>query len=198
MVQVSNLSFFKILEILWYFMHPGFFTNLTFIVTMVLVYLKQRGALPHILTLNLFILVIGSIIAIFFVRSAINVAMKRLNVSGVYIPKFSGLHFFMMFVGIMIHVVMTIVLKWYIYKQFTPEDIAHAETYADKNRMRLAITCIGIVLLYFMTGLYTVYGMNKIGIIILLLIGPPIMYLCTYLDDYYFYRPNHKNIQSSM
>jgi hypothetical protein len=194
MVQVSNLSFFKILEILWYFMHPRFFTNLTFIVSMILVYLKQIGALPYILTLNLFILVIGSIIAIFFVRSAINVAMKRLNVSGVSIPKFSGIHFFMIFVGIMIHVVMTIVLKWYIYKKFTHEEIERAETYADKHRMHLAITCIGIVLLYFMTGLYTVYGMNNIGILSLFIIGPPIMYLCTYLDDYYFYSPNHKNL----
>lgn len=194
MVHVSNLSFFKILEILWYFIHPGFFTNLTFIVTMILVYLKQKGALPYILTLNLFILVIGSIISIFFVRSAINVAMKRLNVSGVAIPKFSGIHFFIMFVGIMIHVVMTIVLKWYLYKQFTPEEIARAETNGDRNRMCIAITCIGIVLLYFITGLYTVYGMNNIGIITLFLIGPPIMYLCTYLDDYYFYHPNHKNL----
>ena len=61
MVHVSNLSFFKILEILWYFMHPGFFTNLTFIVTMILVYYNQIEALPYLVTLNLFILVMTNL-----------------------------------------------------------------------------------------------------------------------------------------
>lgn len=192
-----NTSLLKILEVLWYFMHPGFFTNLTFIVSMILVYLKQIEALPYILTLNLFILIIGSLIAILFVRNVVDVAVKRLNIKGVSIPRFSNIHFFLIFVGIIVHVIMTIILKWYIYKQFTNEEIAKAEYKGDLTRMHIALTCVGILLLYFMTGLYTVYGLDNITIIILFIIGPPIMYLCTYLDDYYFYRDNHKYISSS-
>lgn len=187
-MHISNITLFKVVEILWYFLHPGFFTNLTFIVTMILVYLRQVLALPYLLTLNIFILVIGSIISIFFVRSAINVAMDNLKISGVLIPYFSTLHFIMIFIGIMIHIIMTVILKWYIYKKFTDEEIERAEIYGDNNRFKLTIACVSIVLLYFMTGLYKVYGMNLIGIIILFIIGPPIMYLCTYLDDFYFYK----------
>jgi hypothetical protein len=191
-MHISNLNLLKLLEIICYFVKPAFFTNLTFIVTMILVYLKQVNVLPYLLTLNLFILIIGSFISIFFIRSAIKVAMSRLNITGVNIPKFSIIHFVMILVGIMIHVIMTIILKIYIYKQFTVDEIYKAERYGDKNRMKIAKICIGIVLLYFMTGLYTIYGMNTIGIITLFIIGPPIMYLCTYLNDYYFYKGNYE------
>lgn len=191
-MHISKITPFKIAEILWYFLHPGFFTNMTFIVSMILVYLKQIQALPYLLTLNLFILIIGSIISIFFVRNTINVAMDNLDITGLKIYKFSKLHLFMIFIGIIIHVIMTIILKWFIYKEFTTDEIANAELNGDNNRIKLSLACVCIVLLYFMTGLYKLYGMNTIGIVILFIICPPIMYICTYLDDYYFYETNKK------
>ena len=195
-MNIKNLSKLKILEIIWYFLHPGFFTNLTFIVSMIFVYNKYLQPLPHILTLNLFILIIGSFIAIFFARSVINVAMSRLNITNVNIPKFSGMHFLIIFIGIIIHVVMTIILKWSIKKQYTQQEIKTAETYADKHRINIALSCIGIVFLYLLTGLYTVYGMNNYTIAFLIIVGPIVMYLCTYLDDYYFFEKHIRTKQS--
>ena len=185
----------KILAVLWYFCSPQFFTNLTFIVTMVLVYLKHKAVLPFVLPLNLFILIIGSFIAIFFVRNAMAVAMTRLSIPKFKIPRFSGLHITFIILGIAIHVVMTLVLKWYMYKQFTQEEIQEAENYGDKHRMDIVYSCVGIVVLYFLTGLYTVYGLNNTAVIGLFIVGPIVMYLCTYLDDY-FYRSNHNQSQN--
>ena len=127
---------------------------------MVLVYLKHKAVLPFVLPLNLSILIIGSFIAIFFVRNAMKVAMSRLSIPKFTIPRFSGLHIAFIILGIGIHVVMTWILKWYIYKQFTPEEIQEAEDYGDKHRMDIVYCCIGIVILYFLTGLYTVYGLK--------------------------------------
>lgn len=175
-----------ILQILWYFISPQFFTNLTFIVTMVLVYLKQLNALPYILTLNLFILIVGSLIAIFYVKNVAYTAIKRLKLPNIKIPTLSLLHIVLVIIGIGIHVIMTLILKWSIYKQFTDEEIKDAETYGDRHRMFITYSCIGITLLYFMTGLYTVYGLDNLTVIILLIVGPLIMYICTYLDDYFY------------
>jgi hypothetical protein len=182
----------KLLEVLWYFCSPQFFTNLTFIVTMVLVYLKHKAVLPFVLPLNLFILIIGSFISIFFIRSAMSVAMSRLSIPKFKIPRFSSLHIAFIILGIGIHVVMTLVLKWYMYKQFTSQEIQEAEDYGDKHRMDIVYSCVGIVVLYFLTGLYTVYGLNNTAVIGLFIAGPIVMYLCTYLDDY-FYLPNRVN-----
>jgi hypothetical protein len=191
----TEITIIKIAKVLWYFCSPQFFTNLTFIVTMVLVYLKHRAVLPYVLPLNLFILIIGSFIAIFFVREALQVAMTRLSIPKFQIPRFSAFHIIFIILGIGIHVVMTLILKWSIYKQFTPQEIKKAEDYGDKHRMNIVYSCIGIVILYFLTGLYTVYGLNNIAIIGLFIAGPFIMYLCTYLDDY-FYRPNRKHLSA--
>jgi hypothetical protein len=90
---------------------------------------------------------------------------------------------------------MIIIIKWYMYKQYTPQEIQEAEDYGDKHRMDIVYACIGIVVLYFLTGLYTVYGLNNTVVLGLFIAGPIVMYLCTYLDDY-FYRLNHNHSQN--
>ena len=69
---------------------------------------------------------------------------------------------------------------------FTDEQIKKATEYNNNHRMFIVYSCIGIVLLYFSTGLYTIYGMNNIAILSLFILSPLVMYYCTYLDDYYF------------
>lgn len=81
-----------------------------------------------------------------------------------------------------------------MYKQFTSQEIQDAEDYGDKHRMNIVYACICIVVLYFLTGLYTVYGLNNTVVIGIFIAGPIVMYLCTYLDDY-FYLPNRVNHQ---
>ena len=186
----------KIIKLICYFMSPQFFTNLTFIISMILIYFKKKEALPFIIPLNLFILLIGSFISIFFVRSVMKVAVSKLYMPELQIQRFTVLHFTFIILGIAIHVFMTWFLKWYIYNQYTSQEIQYAEDYGDKNRMCIAYYCICIVILYFLTGLYTIYGLNKYVIFGLFIISPFVMYLCTYLDDY-FYRPNRRNLYVS-
>jgi len=185
-MNIKNITLFKILEILWYFIKPAFFTNMTFIITMTLIFFNQINTLPYTLTLNLYILLIGSFIGIFYVRNAINVAVKHLNIIGLYIPKFSLFHYIMMLIVILIHVIMTIILKYYILKKFTKNQLLETENYIIRNRNFITLICIKIVLLYFLTGLYKIYGLDNIGITILFSLSIIIMYLCTYLNKYIF------------
>lgn len=180
----NNSSILNYGKLLIYFLQPTFFSNLIFMLSVMLIYLQQIKALPYILTLNLFILIVGSIISVFYARNVVNIALDYLDITKYTVPRYSNIHILLIIIGILIHVFMTIFLLWYTRKSYTIDDIKYAKKVINKNRLTISSICIIITLLYFATGLYNIYGIDTTGIIVLFIIGPFIMYSCTYLVDY--------------
>lgn len=177
--NINNYS-----KLLLYFLHPRFLTNAAFIISMILIYLQQIKTLPYILTLNLFILIVGSIISVFYARNVVNIALNKLDITKYIVPRYSFMHILLIIIGVFIHIIAIIILIWYTYKIFTIDDIKYVKKVINKNRITISSICIAIVLLYFASGLYKIYGIDNLGIISLFIMGPLIIYLCTYLVDY--------------